>query len=160
MAKRAIGCRCSRLASTSTWSSRPIRRRWWRPSRAGRGREWICAVRTVSSYREAVFATSSHLWRERAGTATPQQLKINIGVTTMARPSTPALAADIIIELVDRPGRPIVLIERRYAPHGWAIPGGFVDIGERLVWVVVCVVLVVSFFVVSLLFLLVCFFVL
>src|SRR3569832_1369623 len=132
MAKRAIGCRCSRLASTSTWSSRPIRRRWWRPSRAGRGRVWICAVRTVSSYREAVFATSSPLWRERAGTASPHHLKIILGVTTMARPSTPALAADIIIELVDRPGRPIVLIERRYAPHGWAIPGGFVDIGERL----------------------------
>src|SRR3569833_2370858 len=119
MAKRAIGCRCSRLASTSTWSSRPIRRRWWRPSRAGRGRVWICAGRTVSSYREAVFATSSPLWRERAGTASPHHLKIILGVTTMARPSTPALAADIIID-------------RRYAPHGWAIPGGFVDIGERL----------------------------
>lgn len=50
----------------------------------------------------------------------------------MARPDTPALAADIIIELIDQPGRPIVLIERKYAPHGWAIPGGFVDIGERL----------------------------
>lgn len=50
----------------------------------------------------------------------------------MARPSTPALAADIIIELIDKPGWPIVLIERKYAPHGWAIPGGFVDIGERL----------------------------
>lgn len=50
----------------------------------------------------------------------------------MARPRTPALAADIIIELLDKPGRPIVLIERKYAPHGWAIPGGFVDVGERL----------------------------
>lgn len=50
----------------------------------------------------------------------------------MARPDTPALAADIIIELIDQPGRPIVLIERKHAPHGWAIPGGFVDIGERL----------------------------
>lgn len=50
----------------------------------------------------------------------------------MARPNTPALAADIIIELADKPGRPIVLIERKYAPHGWAIPGGFVDVGERL----------------------------
>src|SRR3569623_1057665 len=132
MAKSAIGCRSSRLASTSTGASRPIRRRWWRPSRAGRGRGWICAVRTGSSYREAVFATSSPLWRERAGTASPHHLKIILGVTTMSSPSTPALAADIIIELVDRPGRPIVLIERRYAPHGWAIPGGFVDIVEHL----------------------------
>lgn len=45
---------------------------------------------------------------------------------------TPFLAADIIIELVDRPGNPIVLIERVNPPHGWAIPGGFVDPGERL----------------------------
>jgi len=50
----------------------------------------------------------------------------------MARPATPAVAADIIIELTDRPGRPIVLIERKFPPHGWALPGGFVDVGERL----------------------------
>ncbi|CAK0779949.1 8-oxo-dGTP diphosphatase [Gammaproteobacteria bacterium] len=48
----------------------------------------------------------------------------------MPRPITPLIAADAIIELVDRPGRPIVLIERRNLPHGWAIPGGFVDVGE------------------------------
>lgn len=50
----------------------------------------------------------------------------------MARPVTPALAADAIIELVDRPGRPIVLIERRNPPFGWAVPGGFVDVGETV----------------------------
>jgi 8-oxo-dGTP diphosphatase len=50
----------------------------------------------------------------------------------LARPDTPLIAADAIIELVDRPGRPIVLIERRNPPPGWAIPGGFVDIGERM----------------------------
>jgi 8-oxo-dGTP diphosphatase len=38
----------------------------------------------------------------------------------------------VIIELVDRPGRPIVLIERRYPPAGWALPGGFVEIGETV----------------------------
>ena len=48
------------------------------------------------------------------------------------RPTTPLLAADIIIELIDKPGRPIVLIERKNPPYGWAIPGGFVDVGERL----------------------------
>ncbi|ABK43054.1 NUDIX hydrolase [Magnetococcus marinus MC-1] len=46
-------------------------------------------------------------------------------------PETPFLAVDILIELVDRPGRPVVLIERVNPPHGWAIPGGFVDRGER-----------------------------
>jgi 8-oxo-dGTP diphosphatase len=50
----------------------------------------------------------------------------------MPVPATPLLAADVIIELVDRPGRPIVLIERRNPPPGWAIPGGFVDVGESI----------------------------
>ena len=50
----------------------------------------------------------------------------------MPSPHTPALAADIIIELIDRPDRPIVLIQRRNPPPGWAIPGGFVDIGESV----------------------------
>ncbi len=50
----------------------------------------------------------------------------------MSRPVTPALAADTIIELIDYPGRPIVLIERANPPYGWAIPGGFVDVGERV----------------------------
>ena len=48
------------------------------------------------------------------------------------RPETPLLAVDIIIELIDRPDRPIVLIERRNPPYGWALPGGFVDVGESL----------------------------
>jgi 8-oxo-dGTP diphosphatase len=50
----------------------------------------------------------------------------------MPRPQTPTLAADAIIELVDLPDRPIVLIERKNPPPGWAIPGGFVDIGESV----------------------------
>ncbi|TAM44601.1 MAG: NUDIX hydrolase [Gammaproteobacteria bacterium] len=50
----------------------------------------------------------------------------------MPAPATPALTTDIIIELADRPGRPIVLIERRYSPLGWALPGGFVDVGEAV----------------------------
>lgn len=45
---------------------------------------------------------------------------------------TPLLAADIIIELLDHKTRPIVLIERKNPPYGWAIPGGFVDRGERV----------------------------
>lgn len=49
----------------------------------------------------------------------------------MPKPETPLLAADLVIELLDEPGR-IVLIERRNEPRGWALPGGFVDIGERV----------------------------
>ena len=50
----------------------------------------------------------------------------------MNKPVTPLLTVDIIIEMVDRPERPIVLIERKHPPHGWALPGGFVDVGESL----------------------------
>lgn len=50
----------------------------------------------------------------------------------MPLPATPGLAVDVIIEMTDRPGRPIVLIERRNPPPGWALPGGFVDVGETL----------------------------
>ncbi|VAW75821.1 ADP-ribose pyrophosphatase [hydrothermal vent metagenome] len=50
----------------------------------------------------------------------------------MTRPETPQLTVDIIIELTDRPDHSIVLIERKYEPCGWAIPGGFVDVGETL----------------------------
>ncbi len=38
----------------------------------------------------------------------------------------PVPTVDIIIEIDDK----IVLIERKNPPHGWAIPGGFVDYGE------------------------------
>lgn len=50
----------------------------------------------------------------------------------MSKPVTPLLAADALIELVDQPGQPIVLIERKNPPFGWAIPGGFVDVGETV----------------------------
>lgn len=49
----------------------------------------------------------------------------------MTVPKTPLVAVDIVIELIDRPGRPIVLIERKHEPLGWALPGGFVDVGEQ-----------------------------
>jgi 8-oxo-dGTP diphosphatase len=44
----------------------------------------------------------------------------------------PAPTVDIIIELIDRPHRPIILIERHNEPLGWALPGGFVDYGESV----------------------------
>ncbi|KAM3093407.1 NUDIX domain-containing protein [Phormidesmis sp. 146-12] len=42
----------------------------------------------------------------------------------------PSPAVDMIIEMVDRPHRPIVLIERLNIPYGWSLPGGFIDYGE------------------------------
>lgn len=50
----------------------------------------------------------------------------------MPRPVTPAITVDIIIERVDLPDSPIILIERKFPPLGWALPGGFVDPGETL----------------------------
>lgn len=50
----------------------------------------------------------------------------------MSRPRTPEVATDIVIELEDRPGRPIVVILRGRPPLGHALPGGFVDIGETV----------------------------
>ena len=44
----------------------------------------------------------------------------------------PVPTVDIIIELIDRPSRPILLIERQNPPLGWALPGGFVDYGESV----------------------------
>ncbi len=41
-------------------------------------------------------------------------------------PRNPAPTVDIIIE--QQGG--IVLVERRNPPHGWALPGGFIDYGE------------------------------
>ncbi len=43
-------------------------------------------------------------------------------------PPNPLLTVDIIIECSGG----IVLIERKNAPHGWALPGGFVDYGESI----------------------------
>jgi 8-oxo-dGTP diphosphatase len=47
----------------------------------------------------------------------------------MPRPETPALTVDVVIELE---GGGIVLIERKHPPPGWALPGGFVDLGETV----------------------------
>jgi 8-oxo-dGTP diphosphatase len=50
----------------------------------------------------------------------------------MARPVTPQLTADVIIEMPLLDDKPIILIERKYEPYGWAIPGGFVEVGETI----------------------------
>ncbi len=47
---------------------------------------------------------------------------------------TPFLATDSIIECFDEEGEflGIVLIERKNSPHGRALPGGFVEVGETV----------------------------
>lgn len=50
----------------------------------------------------------------------------------MPQPQTPLLTVDIIIRLADGEPSAVVLIERKHPPPGWALPGGFVDVGECL----------------------------
>ena len=47
----------------------------------------------------------------------------------MANFRNPAPTVDAVVLL---PGDRVVLVRRKNPPHGWAIPGGFVDEGERL----------------------------
>ncbi|HEU4384039.1 MAG TPA: NUDIX hydrolase [Anaeromyxobacteraceae bacterium] len=47
----------------------------------------------------------------------------------MPEPLNPASTVDVVILL---PGDRVVLVRRRNPPHGWALPGGFVDLGEPL----------------------------
>ena len=42
---------------------------------------------------------------------------------------TPYPTVDIIIEIE---GKGIVMVKRKHPPYGWALPGGFVDVGESL----------------------------
>ncbi len=51
----------------------------------------------------------------------------------MKKYKCPIPTVDIIIEITRRNGQEgIILIKRKNPPHGWALPGGFVDCGESL----------------------------
>jgi 8-oxo-dGTP diphosphatase len=41
---------------------------------------------------------------------------------------TPKLTVDAIVEYQGK----VILIKRKNPPHGWALPGGFVDVGETV----------------------------
>jgi 8-oxo-dGTP diphosphatase len=47
----------------------------------------------------------------------------------MADPRSPSPTVDVVILV---PGDGVVLVERKHEPRGWALPGGFVDLGETL----------------------------
>jgi 8-oxo-dGTP diphosphatase len=46
----------------------------------------------------------------------------------MSTPRNPYPTVDVVVEV----GGGIVLVERKNPPHGWALPGGFIDYGERV----------------------------
>lgn len=47
----------------------------------------------------------------------------------MPPPAGPSPTVDVVIAL---PGDRVVLVRRKHPPPGWALPGGFVDVGETL----------------------------
>lgn len=47
----------------------------------------------------------------------------------MPPPRTPALTVDVVVLM---PDDRVVLVRRRNPPPGWALPGGFVDVGETV----------------------------
>lgn len=50
----------------------------------------------------------------------------------MARPQTPLLTVDVVIESTMAGDASVVLVKRANPPLGWALPGGFVDVGETV----------------------------
>jgi ADP-ribose pyrophosphatase YjhB (NUDIX family) len=51
-------------------------------------------------------------------------------LVSMEQYRNPVPTVDIIIEVEKQDG--VVLVRRKNPPHGWALPGGFVDYGESL----------------------------
>ena len=76
-----------------------------------------CLADSPKDKRELILTLSYAL---RAGCCT-------LGVMEMAW-KNPVPTVDLIIRIRDQ----IVLIERKNPPHGWALPGGFVDYGETV----------------------------
>src|SRR5690348_10633350 len=50
----------------------------------------------------------------------------------MPKPVKHLLTVDVIIVIGKGRRRGVVLIERKNPPPGWALPGGFVDVGETV----------------------------
>lgn len=52
-----------------------------------------------------------------------------MSVQAATQPRNPYPTVDILIYV---PDRGVLLIERKNPPHGWALPGGFIDYGESV----------------------------
>ncbi len=64
----------------------------------------------------------------REVTVTEQSLCPHCG-KAVEKYKNPLPTVDVVIF---DPGRGVVLVKRKNEPHGWALPGGFVDYGERV----------------------------
>jgi len=78
------------------------------------------------SFSRIVLRAPTERGTRRGGETTPSASTARPG-RRMSPGRQPHPTVDIIIELA---AGGIVLIRRRNPPHGWAIPGGFIDYGE------------------------------
>ncbi len=82
----------------------------------------------ISSLCQHLAKLAKHKYKENMETTTLcPQCK-----SPVVRYRNPFPTTDVIIYDADNPERGIVLIERVNEPYGFAIPGGFVDMGERV----------------------------
>lgn len=60
----------------------------------------------------------------------PAARPFTVACTHCGAPSAPRNPFPTVDIVLHREGEGILLIERRNPPHGWALPGGFIDYGE------------------------------
>lgn len=109
--------------------------------RDGGGREALAAAGLELT---AVFGVEEVLAEPTGSSTSPETPPPAVpagGTTSLAPPAprptsagawppvTPRLTVDAILELVPEH---VLLVERRHPPHGWALPGGFVEESESL----------------------------
>lgn len=54
------------------------------------------------------------------------EISVELPILTVMKHRNPLPTVDIIIDIMGK----IVLIKRKNPPHGWALPGGFIDYNE------------------------------
>lgn len=81
----------------------------------------------VDTLVEVGYGTTDEMLHEAAD----KLIAIRDGKLGSFRPENVPVTVDIVIRLLDHE-RKIVLIERKNFPHGWAIPGGFVEGNESV----------------------------
>ncbi|MEZ4649244.1 MAG: orotate phosphoribosyltransferase [Candidatus Eisenbacteria bacterium] len=105
-----------------------IVRAWCLVDRNGGGRE---ALAEAGLELTAVFSVEEVLDDSSSGSEGAASGERTTPSTTSGPwpPVTPRITVDAILELV--PGH-VLLVERKHPPHGWALPGGFVEENESL----------------------------
>lgn len=88
-----------------------------------------CTRRIDELIKEGTAADDKRVAKELTTRAFVERLLL--GCAGPIAKLTPYLSVDVIIRNARNP-QEIVYIERKNPPHGWALPGGFVEIGETV----------------------------